>query len=91
MKNMDFQQAAQKTEGRAGGLHKKAVCRKGQPSGPPFFTAQLTVQPAVMYSPLARPVVQLAVPPFCAACQPTENSCFSFGKTACQPSVWCYL
>jgi len=45
-----------KTEGRAGGLHKKAVrraakkcgagCRKGQPSGPPFSAAQFNVHPA---------------------------------------------
>jgi len=42
MKNVNFWWAAQKTEGQAGGLHKKAVqqaiekggmgCRKGQPS-----------------------------------------------------------
>jgi len=74
--------AALKTEGRAGGLHKKAVrrvaesgragCRKGQPSGPPFSVGQLNVQPAI--------------PPFCAARQPMENSCFSFGNTALQPA-----
>ena len=56
MKNVNFRRAAQKTEGRAGGLNKKAVwraaengeadCRKGQPSGPPISAAQLNVQPA---------------------------------------------
>jgi len=45
-----------KIEGRAGGLHKKAMrwaakkggagCRKGQPSGPPFSATQFYVQPA---------------------------------------------
>jgi len=55
MKNVNFRRAAQKTEGRAGGLHKKVVqrgaekgwagCRKGQPFDPPFSAAQLTVQP----------------------------------------------
>jgi len=55
MKNVNFRRAAQKTEGRADRLHKKEVrlaiekggvgCRKGQPSGPPFSTAQLNVQP----------------------------------------------
>jgi len=84
-------QAAQMTEGWASGLHKKVVrhvaekcgvgCRKGQPSGLPFSAAQLNVQPALMCSPLARPVVQPASPPFCAARQPTENWCFSFGNT----------
>jgi len=77
MKNVNFRRAAQKTEGRAGGLHKKAVqravdkgvagCKKGKPSSPPFSAAQLTVQPFLMCSPLARPVVQPASPPFCAA------------------------
>jgi len=39
-----------------------------------------------MCSPLARPVVQPASPPFCAARQPAENSCFSFGNTALPPA-----
>jgi len=48
-KNVNFQRAAQKTEGQAGVLHKRAGrraaekggagCRKGQPSGPPFSVA----------------------------------------------------
>jgi len=48
--------AALKTEGRVGGLHKKAVqrvaekggaCwRKGEPSSLPFSVGQLNVQPA---------------------------------------------
>jgi len=56
MTNVNFRQAAQKTEGRASRLHKRMVwwdakkdgagCRKGQPSGPPFSAAQLNVQPA---------------------------------------------
>jgi len=57
MRNVNFQGAAQKREGRAGGLHKKEVvrraaekggagCRKGQPSGMSFSASQLTVQPA---------------------------------------------
>jgi len=61
-----------------------ASCRKGQPSGPPFSAAQLNVQPAglhfpqpsLMCSSLAHPVVQPASPPFCAARQSAENSCF---------------
>ena len=40
--------------------------------------------------PLACPVVLPASPPFCAARQPAENSCFSFDNTALQPSVKCY-
>jgi len=65
-----------------------AGCRKGQPSDPLFSAVQLrpTVQPALMCSPLARPVVKPAGPPFCAGRQPAENSCFSFGNTALQPA-----
>jgi len=47
--------AAQKTEGRAGKLHKRVVwwaaekgmvgCRKRQPSCPPFSATKLNVQP----------------------------------------------
>jgi len=90
MKNVNFRRAAQKTEGRAGGLLKRAVrrdaekdgpdCRKGKPSGQPFSAASL------MCSPLARPVVQPAGPS-CAARLPPENSCFTIGNTALQPSV----
>ena len=95
MKNVNFRQAAQKTQGQASGLHKKSVwqavekdgvgCRKGQPSGPPFSAAQLNVSGprlALMCSPLAHPVVQPAGPLFCAARQPADISCFSFGNTA---------
>ena len=146
--------AAQKTEVRAGGLHKKAGCGKGRGGlqkraalRPALSANQLIVQPALVCSPLARPVVQWfskcsvrstraprekprgpasysfvyvfifinllwgsvnhgksrhglhntknlrtpavvqsAGPPFCAARQPTENSCFSFGNTALQPA-----
>jgi len=66
MKNVNFRRAALKTEGQAGGLHKKAVrqvvekggacCRKGQPSGPPFSIGQLNVQPTGLS--------------WCAACRP---------------------
>jgi len=35
---------------------------------------------------LACPVVQPASPPFCAARQPVENSCVSFGNMALQPT-----
>jgi len=76
-------QAAQKTEGRASGLYKKAIRRAGEKGIPP---ARPFPQPSVMCSPLARPVVQPAGPPFCAARQPAENSCFSFGNTALQPA-----
>ena len=67
--------AAQKTAGRAGVLHKKAVrwasekggacCRKGQPSVPTFSAAQLTVQPP------ARLHVQPTGPSCSAAWRPT--------------------
>jgi len=65
-------------KGRSGGLRKKTgrPAEKGSPPAHPFL------QPALMCSPLARPVVQPAGSPFCAACQPLENSCFSFGNTA---------
>ena len=78
MKNMNFQQAAQKREGWAGGLRKIAV-RAAEKSSRP---ARSFLQPSLMRSPLARPVVQPAGPPFCAARQPAENSCFLFGNTA---------
>jgi len=78
--------AAQKTEGRAGGQHKKTIrraaekdgssCRKEQPSGLPFSAAR---RPSVC-SPLADPVVQPADLPFFAARQSAENSCFSIGN-----------
>jgi len=83
-------------KGGPAGCTKKAVhqaaeksgadCRKGQPSGPSFSAAQLNVQTALMCSPLAHHVVQPAGPPFCAARQPAENSCFSFGNSALQPA-----
>ena len=87
MKNVNFWWAAQN-----GG---PMSCRKEQPSGLPFPTAQLiycaACQPVLMCSPLARPVLQPAGPPLCAACQPVENSCFSFSNAACWPSNYCYL
>jgi len=55
--------------------------QKGSPAS--FSTAH---QPAFMCSSLARPVLQPAGPAFCAACQPVENSCYSFGNTALQPA-----
>jgi len=95
MKNVNFRRAPQKTEGRAGGLLKRAVRRdaekdrldrrKGKPSGPPFSAAQFNLQPASMCSPLARPVVQPAGPS-CATRLPLENSCFSIGNMALQPA-----
>jgi len=39
-----------------------------------------------MCNPPASPVVQTAGPLFCAARQPVDNSCFSFGNTALQPA-----
>jgi len=68
---MNFWWAAQKTEGQAGRLHKKAVrraaekggagCRRGQPSGPPFSAARqptLNVQPTgLSYSVAWRPAL----------------------------------
>jgi len=39
-----------------------------------------------MCSPLAHYVAQPAGSPFCAAGQPAENLCFSFGNTALQPA-----
>jgi len=65
-----------------------AGCRKGQPSKAPFSAAQFNVQPAgppLMCNPPASPVVQSAGP-LCAAHQPADNSCFSFGNTALQPA-----
>ena len=62
------------TEGRAGGLHKKAVrqaaakagraAEKGSPSAALFRSPAYCVahQPALMCRPLARPVVQLCRP-----------------------------
>ena len=83
--------AALKTEGRAGGLHKKAVrrvaesgragCRKGQPSGPPFSVGQLNVQPAI--------------PPFSATCltaflcsPPARPSIFSADRQKFTFFIW---
>jgi len=97
MEKVNFRRAGGLLHTRQKGrLHKKAVrraaekggadCRKGQPSGPSFSAAQLNVQTALMYSPLAHPVVQPAGPSFCAARQPAENSCFLFGNTALQPA-----
>jgi len=45
-----------------------AGCRKGQPSDLPFSAGQLNVQPTGPFC--------------CAARQPVENSCFSFGNIA---------
>jgi len=75
---MNFRRAAQKTEGRTAEKD-GPTCRKGQPSGSHVFVAR---RPALMCSPLARPVVHPAGPPFCAARQTLKNSCFSFGNTA---------
>jgi len=97
MKNVNVWQAAQKTEGRAGGLHKKSgglrkragwAAEKGSPPAHLFTQPSLLCsrQPVLMCSPLACPVVQLAGPPFCAAHQPAENSCISFSNTAFQPA-----
>jgi len=68
MKNVNFQQAAQKTEGQAGGLRKRVgrAAEKG------------SLRPALMCSPLACPVAQPAGPPFCAAPQTTARGKFMF-------------
>jgi len=87
MKNMNFQRAAHKTEGQAGGLHKKVVWRAAEKGSPPALPFP---QPSLMCSPPACLNVQPTGSPFCAARQPMENSCFSFGNTAlqtAQPSV----
>jgi len=96
MKNVNFRQAAQKTEGRAaqkggpagcekwrGGLQKRAALRPAHFGSPASCPARRL---ALICSPLARPVVQPAGPPFCAARQSAENSCFSFGNMALQPA-----
>ena len=62
MKNVNFWRAAQKTEGRAGGMHKKAVLQKrvgrvaenGSPPAHPFPQDRLFVHPVG--------------PPFCFLC-----------------------
>jgi len=99
MKNVNFRRAGrlhrrQKgepagcTKRRSGGLRKRAgrAAEKCSPPARPFPQPSLLCSPqtALMCSPLARPVVQLAGLPFCAARQPVENSCFSFGITASQ-------
>jgi len=83
MKNVNFRRAALKTEGWAGGLHKKAFqrvaekggtgCRKGQPSGPPFSVGQLNVQPTGLSC--------------CAACRPTLL-CSSPGHGKFMVFIW---
>jgi len=91
--------AAHKTEVRTGGLHKKggpSGCGKGRGGlqkkaalQPVLFLSPASCaarQTALMCSPLAHPLVQPAGPPCCAARQPAENSCFSFGNTALQPA-----
>jgi len=93
MKKLNFPRAACRTE-RAGrqaalqdgpvgctlrrtlGLHIKLGCGKGRARALLFSAAC----PALFRSPSARPSV------FCAACQPDENSRFSFGNTALQPA-----
>ena len=90
MKNLNFRRAAQKTEGRAGRLHKKEVWRAAEKANPPAALFRSPAycaahQPALMCSPLSGPAVQPADPLFCAARQPAENSCFSFGNTAPSP------
>ena len=80
--------AAQTSSGPAGcgkgrgGLQKRAAFRPALFRSPAYCAAH---QPALMCSPLARSAVQPAGPPFCAACQPTENSCFSFGNAPSSP------
>jgi len=55
-----------------------AGCGKGRGG----LQKRVARRPALICSPLAHPVVQPAGPPFCAARQSAENSCFSFGNTA---------
>jgi len=66
---------------RCGGLRKRSgrAAEKGIPWKRPF------PQPSLMCSPVASPVVQPAGP-LCAARQPADISCFSFGNTALQPA-----
>ena len=64
MKNVNCRRDGGLHRRQKGGLHKTAGCGK---------------EGGLLCSPLACPVVQPAGLPFCAACQPAENS---FGNTA---------
>ena len=78
MRNVNFRRAEQRRKGGPAG------CTKRRWSG--RLQKRAALQPALMYSPLAHPVVQPASLPFCATCQPVENSCFSLENTALQPA-----
>jgi len=90
MKGMDFRWAAQKTQGRASRLRKKAgrATKKGSPPARPF------PQPSLMCSPPAHLNLQPTGPPCSAACRPAllcssparGKFMFSFGNTALQPA-----
>jgi len=79
-------QAAQKTEGRPAGCIKSQSSGLRKRAGRAAEKARLFPLPSLMCRPPARLNVQPTGPPFCAAHQPVENSCFSFGNTALQPA-----
>jgi len=66
------------TTGRASGLHIKLGFAKRQARGLPFSA----VRPALFRSPLARPFVQYAGPPFCAARQKFTFLVWKHGRPA---------
>ena len=90
MKNVNFRRAAQKTEGRAGGLRKRTgqAAEKSKQLWPALFRSQVYYaarRPALVYSPLARPVVQPAGPPFCAAGSPRKIQVFHLATRPSSP------
>jgi len=92
MKNVNFLRAARKTEGQAGGLHKKAVKRAAEKGGEAaenggpegcsaYWAARLNVQPTgPSCSAACRPALLCSSPP-----GGKFISLFSFGNTALQP------
>jgi len=84
MKNVKFQQAAQKTEGQAGGLHQKAVQRAAEKGSPPTHLFPLAT---LICSPLDCPVVQPAGPHFLQLASPWKIRIFHLPT---RPSVECY-
>jgi len=52
MKNVNFQRAAQKTEGRAGGLHKKEVRRAAEKAEAGCREKRAALRPALFRSPV---------------------------------------
>ena len=76
------------TKRRYGGLRKRAgrAAENSSPPARPFpqSSLQCSPPPCLNVQPTGCPIVQPAGPPFCAARQTAENSCFSFGNTALQ-------